>query len=276
MYSLSDIQKNYQFDGHTVVITGGAGVLGAEMVRSLVGLGANVVILCRNIEKAEKLRQDVGTEKVLILQSDVMNKEVLENNLAEVLERFGSVDSLINAAGGNDPRATTREGHSFFDIPPEALENIFQLNVSGTVLPCQVFGKGMSEQGYGSIINISSMSALVPLTRIAGYSAAKAAVSNFTQWLAVHMAQEYHPKIRVNALSPGFFLTEQNRFLLTDKETGELTARGKSIIDHTPQDRFGNPEDLLGGLLWLMSPSAQFVTGVILPIDGGFSAFSGV
>jgi NAD(P)-dependent dehydrogenase (short-subunit alcohol dehydrogenase family) len=165
---------------------------------------------------------------------------------------------------------------SFFDLPTDALRFVFDLNILGTVLPSQVFGKYMEEQQEGVILNISSMNALRPLTRIPAYSAAKAGVSNFTQWLAVHMAQEYSADIRVNAIAPGFFLTEQNRFLLTDEETGELTSRGQSIIDHTPMNRFGDPDDLLGAVLWLLSPASAFVTGAVVPIDGGFSAFSGV
>ena len=153
---------------------------------------------------------------------------------------------------------------------------MFDLNLMGTILPCQVFGRQMAECGEGVILNFSSMNAFRPLTRIAAYSAAKAGVSNFTQWLAVHMAQNYGRQIRVNAVAPGFFMGEQNRFLLTDRETGELTPRGRSIIDHTPMGRFGNPEDLLGTVLWLLSPAAAFVTGIIVPVDGGFSAFSGV
>jgi len=183
---------------------------------------------------------------------------------------------LINAAGGNHPKATTSIELPFFDLPPEAVQWVFNLNFLGTLLPCQVFGSKMADRGEGVILNISSMSAFEPLTRIPAYSGAKAAVSNFTQWLAVHMAQEYSTNIRVNALAPGFFLTEQNRFLLTDADTGALTARGKTIIEHTPQGRFGDPEDLLGAVLWLLSPASKFVTGIVLPVDGGFSAFSGV
>jgi NAD(P)-dependent dehydrogenase (short-subunit alcohol dehydrogenase family) len=186
------------------------------------------------------------------------------------------VDILINAAGGNYPTGTTSPDLSFFDLPLDALRYISDLNLLGTVLPCQVFGRGMAERGEGVILNVSSMNAFRPLTRIPAYSAAKAAVSNFTQWLAVHMAQNYSPRIRVNAIAPGFFITEQNRFLLTDKETGDFSARGKSVIAHTPMNRFGTPEDLLGATMWLISPASAFVTGAVIPIDGGFSAFSGV
>jgi NAD(P)-dependent dehydrogenase (short-subunit alcohol dehydrogenase family) len=193
-----------------------------------------------------------------------------------VLSAFGRVDILVNGAGGNQPLATTGADRSFFDLDEEALRRVFDLNLMGAILPSQVFGRTMAARGSGVILNISSMNALRPLTRIPAYSAAKAGVSNFTQWLAVHMAQEHGPGIRVNAIAPGFFLTEQNRFLLTDRETGALTARGQAIISHTPQARFGVPEDLLGAVRWLLSPAASFVTGVVIPIDGGFSAFSGV
>jgi NAD(P)-dependent dehydrogenase (short-subunit alcohol dehydrogenase family) len=202
--------------------------------------------------------------------------ESVRKAAAEVMHRFGRVDCLINAAGGNQPQATTSPDLKFFELPTEALRWVFDLNLLGTILPCQVFGKVMAEHGSGVILNVSSMNAFRPLTRIPAYSAAKAGVSNFTQWLAVHMAHEYSPRIRVNAIAPGFFLTDQNRFLLTDRETGELTARGKSIIAHTPMARFGDPQDLIGAVLWLLSPASDFVTGTIVPIDGGFSAYSGV
>src|SRR4030095_1574834 len=193
-----------------------------------------------------------------------------------IVREFGQVDCLINGAGGNQPGAITRPDQSFFDLKEEAFRSVLDLNLMGTVLPCQVFGKHMAERGQGVILNISSMTALRPLTRTVGYSAAKAAISNFTQWLAVHMCQEYSPQIRVNAIAPGFFLTEQNRGMLTDGATGQLTARGETIINHTPMKRFGEPQDLLGAVLWLLSPLSAFVTGVVVAVDGGFSAFSGV
>jgi NAD(P)-dependent dehydrogenase (short-subunit alcohol dehydrogenase family) len=206
----------------------------------------------------------------------VLNQEALKQAAQAVTSEFGRIDCLINGAGGNHPQATTRTDLSFFDIPEEALRFVFDLNLLGTILPSQAFGRQMAEQGAGVILNISSMSAHRPLTRVMSYSAAKAAGNNFTQWLAVHMAQEYSPRIRVNAIAPGFFLTEQNRFLLTEQETGRLTARGESIINHTPMGRFGEPQDLLGTVLWLLSPASSFVTGVVVPVDGGFSAFGGV
>jgi NAD(P)-dependent dehydrogenase (short-subunit alcohol dehydrogenase family) len=212
----------------------------------------------------------------MAVTADVLKRPMLEWAAKEVLARWGRIDILVNAAGGNHPEATTAAGKSFFDLPEEALRFVTDLNLLGTVLPCQVFGKVMAEANAGAVLNISSMNALRPLTRIAAYSAAKAAVSNFTQWLAVHMAREYSAAIRVNALAPGFFLTDQNRFLLIDKSTGGLTERGRSIVAHTPMGRFGSPEDLVGAALWLLSPLARFVTGVVLPVDGGFAAYSGV
>jgi NAD(P)-dependent dehydrogenase (short-subunit alcohol dehydrogenase family) len=206
----------------------------------------------------------------------VLKKESLEKAAEETVRAFGKIDCLINGAGGNNPKATTNPQQSFFQLSEEGLRYVSDLNLLGTILPCQVIGKLMAEKKEGVILNISSMNAFRPLTRIPAYSAAKAAVTNFTQWLAVHMAQEYSPNIRVNAIAPGFFLTEQNQFLLKDKETGALTERGKKIMEHTPLGRFGNPEDLIGAVLWLLSPAASFVTGVVLPVDGGFSAFSGV
>jgi NAD(P)-dependent dehydrogenase (short-subunit alcohol dehydrogenase family) len=275
---LTEITKIYDFTGKTVVITGGTGVLGGEMACALVGCGANVVVLDRNTEIPEIYRQpmDAGPGKYLVVYGDVLDRQVLEESRQEIEDYFGAVDMLINAAGGNHPKATTSEDMPFFDLPPDAIQWVFNLNFLGTLLPCQVFGKIMVAQGEGVILNISSMNAFQPLTRVPAYSAAKAAISNFTQWLAVHMAQEYSPEIRVNALAPGFFLTEQNRFLLTNREDGSLTIRGQKIIDNTPQRKFGDPEDLLGAMLWLLSPASKFVTGIVVPVDGGFSAFSGV
>jgi len=275
---LQTVTQWYDFTGRTVVVTGGAGILGGEMACMLVGCGANVAILDRDPALADRLldRLGCGPGCSVVVYGDVLKPDTLAQAEETVRAEFGGVDVLINAAGGNNPSATTSADLSFFDLPEDALRFVFDLNVVGTMLPCQVFGRAMAERGAGVILNISSMSALRPLTRIPAYSAAKAGVSNFTQWLAVHMAQEYSPRIRVNALAPGFFLTAQNRYLLLDEETGELTPRGRTIIDHTPMGRFGDPEDLLGTVLWLLSPAAAFVTGVVVPVDGGFDAFSGV
>jgi NAD(P)-dependent dehydrogenase (short-subunit alcohol dehydrogenase family) len=210
------------------------------------------------------------------VRADVLDQESLRKAAETIQGKFGAIHGLINAAGGNRPQATTSPTLSFFDLPADALRWVFDLNILGTMLASQVFGKAMAEKGEGVILNVSSMNAFRPLTCIPAYSAAKAGVSNFTQWLAVHMAQVYSPRIRVNAIAPGFFQTNQNRFLLTDERTGDLTARGKSIIDHTPMGRFGKPEDLFGTVLWLLSPASAFVTGIIVAIDGGFSAYSGV
>jgi NAD(P)-dependent dehydrogenase (short-subunit alcohol dehydrogenase family) len=273
-----DILHAYDFTGKTFAITGGGGVLGSEMARALASCNANVVILGRNADHAAKTLATLGGTRgrhraVFI---DVLDKAAIEAAATEIVTEYGRVDGLINGAGGNSPRATTNGGLSFFDIPVEDLQFVANLNLLGTILPSQIFGRIMARQENGVILNISSMNAFRPLTRIPAYSAAKAAVSNFTQWLAVHLAQEYSPNIRVNAIAPGFFLTEQNRFLLTDKETGARTERGDKIIDHTPMARFGEPGDLVGATLWLLSPASGFVTGIVVPIDGGFSAFSGV
>jgi NAD(P)-dependent dehydrogenase (short-subunit alcohol dehydrogenase family) len=276
--NLEELTEMYDFGGRSVTITGGAGILGGELACALVGCNANVAIVDRSPEMATRLihRFEPAGGRAIIVYGDVLNTDLMQETAERVLEEFGSIDCLLNAAGGNQSGATTGPDLSFFDLPTDALRFVFDLNILGTILPSQVFGKYMAEQQEGVILNISSMNALRPLTRIPAYSAAKAGVSNFTQWLAVHMAQEYSADIRVNAIAPGFFLTEQNRFLLTDEETGELTSRGQSIIDHTPMNRFGDPDDLLGAVLWLLSPASAFVTGAVVPIDGGFSAFSGV
>jgi NAD(P)-dependent dehydrogenase (short-subunit alcohol dehydrogenase family) len=274
----SELTRLYDFSGQTVVITGGTGTLGGEIACALVGCGANVAILDRNLDPAQHLLElmEPRANHALAVRADVLDAESLRQTAQVILDKFGTVHSLVNAAGGNHPRATTTPNLSFFDLPPEALRWVFDLNILGTMLPSQVFGKMMAEKGEGVILNISSMNAFRPLTRIPAYSAAKAGVSNFTQWLAVHMAQVYSPRIRVNAIAPGFFLTQQNRFLLLEEKSGELTARGHSIIAHTPMARFGQPADLFGAVLWLLSPASAFVTGVVVPIDGGFSAYSGV
>jgi len=262
----------------TEEITGGAGVLGAEIACALVGCGANVAIIDRDTSLAEEIVKKIDTSvgNYIIVYGDVLNREKMEEAAKKIFETFGDVYCLINSAGGNHPKATTSPDLSFFDLDPGAIEKVANLNLLGTIIPSQVFGKYFAEKKEGIILNVSSMSAYRPLTRVQAYSAAKAAVSNFTQWLAVHMAQEYSPNIRVNAIAPGFFLTAQNRFLLTDEKTGELTQRGKKIIDHTPMARFGDSEDLLGTVMWLISPASGFVTGIVAPVDGGFSAYSGV
>lgn len=275
--NLNELTKLYDLSGRCAVVTGGTGVLGREMVKALAGCGAHVAVLARSKAKADAvLSSTSGPGRLLLLEADVLQVETLRQALGNVMSEFGRLDYLLNVAGGNHPQAVTGPDLSFFDLPEEALRFAFDLNILGTLLPCQIFARQMAAQGEGVILNVSSMSSFRPLTRVVGYSAAKAGVNNFTQWLAVYLAQEHSSRIRVNAIAPGFFLTEQNRFLLTDRQTGELTTRGKSIIQHTPMSRFGQPEDLLGAVLWLLSPASSFVTGIVVPVDGGFSAFSGV
>lgn len=268
----------FGLEGKVAAVTGGGGVLCGSMSRALGRLGARVAVLDLFPEAAQGVVEDVRASggDAIAITCDVLDRESVEAAAQRVLDAYGGVDILINGAGGNKKEATTSPDLPFFDLPADAAQWVFNLNFVGSLLPSQVFGRVMADAGEGIILNISSMNAFRPLTRIPAYSAAKAAVSNFTQWLAVHMAQEYSPKIRVNAMAPGFFLTEQNRFLLTEEETGELTPRGKTIVGHTPMDRFGDPEELVGTAIWLLSPASEFVTGVVVPVDGGFSAFSGV
>ncbi len=271
------ILQMFSLEGKTAVITGGAGVLGSEIAIGLGKAGAELAIadLASTDKIIERARHEGIKAKGYFI--DVMDLKKIEECAQEIVKDYGKVDILVNCAGGNMKDATTSKELSFFDLPLDALRKVVDLNLfGGAILPAQVFGKIMvkNEDG-GSIINISSMNAFRPLTRIPGYSAAKAAVSNFTQWLAVHFAQEYNKKLRVNAIAPGFFSTEQNRYLLWDAE-GKLSERGKTIIAHTPMGRFGDPQELIGTCIWLASDASEFVTGVVIPIDGGFNAFSGV
>jgi NAD(P)-dependent dehydrogenase (short-subunit alcohol dehydrogenase family) len=268
----------FDLSGKVAVVTGGAGILCDALCRNLAAEGVKVAILDINRQAADQLAEDINQSggEAIGIGCDVCDKESMINAAQRVIRSWGGLDILINGAGGNSPKATTRADLPFFDIPEDAMKWVFDLNILGTMLAVQVFGKIMAEQKKGIILNISSMNAFRPLTRIPAYSAAKAAVSNFTQWLAVHMAQEYSPEIRINAIAPGFFLTDQNQYLLMNKENGELTERGQTIIAHTPMRRFGIPEDLVGTVIWLLSPASSFVTGIVVPIDGGFSAFSGV
>lgn len=267
-------------DGKTAVVTAGAGVLCRGIAEGLAGAGASVAIADLNhdgaADAAEAINRAGGRAKAYAL--DVFSPDSMRACCEAVLADFGAPHILVNGVGGNMKGATTSPDQSFFDLPADAVLKVIDLNlVGGTILPTQVFARPMIDNPDGGVIlNISSMNAFRPLTRIPGYSAAKAAVSNFTQWLAVHLAQEYSPNLRVNAIAPGFFLTEQNRFLLTDKETGAPTPRGESIIAHTPMARYGAPDDLVGTAVWLASDAARFVTGVVVPVDGGFSAYSGV
>lgn len=268
----------FELDGQVCVITGGSGVLGLEMAKAIGEHGGKVVLLARGEPGLEAASDELAALDVehITTPASVLEKAELRAAAEATIAEYGRVDALINAAGGNDPAATTGPESSFFDIPRSALEDVVAVNLVGTVLASQVFGEHMVEQGRGVIVNVSSMTAFTPLTKIPGYSSAKAAVSNFTQWLAVHMAHEHSPDIRVNAIAPGFFLTEQNRYLLIDETTGEYTDRGRTIVDHTPQGRLGEPEDLATTVLWLLAPGSRFVHGTVIPVDGGFAAFSGV
>jgi len=269
----------FSLKSRTAVVLGGAGVLGSAIARGLGQAGARVAVASRSLEKnlaeAERLRS-LGIE-AHGYAADTTDPQAVRDLAGRIVRDFGGVDVLVNAVGGNRPDATVMEPEGFFDLSPDALRQVMDLNFfGGAILPSQVLGREMARAGRGSIINISSMSAIRPLTRVIGYSAAKAAVNSFTQWLAVHLAKNGYAGVRVNAIAPGFFLTEQNRFLLLDEKTGELTERGRTIIEHTPMGRFGEADELIGAAVWLASDASQFVTGIVVPVDGGFSAFSGV
>lgn len=268
----------FNLSGSVAAVTGGGGELCSGMSQALAKAGAKVAVLDIAESSALAVAQticDAGGQAIG-LGCDVTNRASLEEAYARIHSMLGTIDILVNGAGGNQAAATTSQQNPFFDLDLQAVRRVFELNFIGSFLACQVFGKGMAEAGRGCIINIASMNAYRPLTRIPAYSAAKAAIVNFTQWLAVHMALEYSPKIRVNAIAPGFFLTNQNRYLLIDPDSGQMTPRGQAILDHTPMRRLGTAADLYGALIWLCSPAAEFVTGVVVPVDGGFSAYSGV
>jgi NAD(P)-dependent dehydrogenase (short-subunit alcohol dehydrogenase family) len=268
----------FDVSGKCVAITGGAGVLCACMAKALAAGGAKVAIVDYDNVRGQQVADEIKSAGgfAVAVKANILDKANVEAAFEASLQAMGRVDVLINGAGGNKKEATCAPPNTFFDLPADAIRWVFDLNCLGTILPSQVFGRHMAQRGDGCIINIASMNAFRPLTNIAAYSAAKAAIANFTQWLAVYMAQRHSPKIRVNGIAPGFFITQQNRFLLTDEKTGELTPRGKQVITHTPMNRFGDPDDLVGTLVWLISDAARFVTGVTVPVDGGFSAFSGV
>jgi NAD(P)-dependent dehydrogenase (short-subunit alcohol dehydrogenase family) len=264
--------------GKVAVVTGGGGALCSVLSSALSQANAKVAVLDLDVEAGEKVLESIKSQggEGLALACNVIDRNSLDRSLKKIHEVLGPIDILINGAGGNHPKATTSVDLPFFALEETAVDHVFDLNFKGTFMACQVFGRDMAEKGEGIIINIASMNAFRPLTRIPAYSAAKSAVANFTQWLAVHMAKEYSPKIRVNAIAPGFLLTHQNRFLLIDEDTGDLTPRGQSIIDHTPQGRFGEAQDLVTTMMWLLTEGAEHVTGIVVPVDGGFSAFSGV
>jgi NAD(P)-dependent dehydrogenase (short-subunit alcohol dehydrogenase family) len=274
MKALTDL---FSLDGQVAIVTGGTGVLGGVMARGLARAGAKVGVLGRRREQAEAVVALIESEggAGLALPADVLDRTQLEAARDAVVEQWGRLDVLVNAAGGNLPVATLVPGQSFFDLPVEGMEPVIALNLQGTLLPSQVFGEAMARAGRGCIVNISSMAAQRAMTRVVGYGLAKAAVENATRWLAVELARSFGTRLRVNAIAPGFFVGDQNRALLLNGN-GSLTPRGQTIIDHTPAGRFGEPAELVSTLVWLCGPGASFVNGVVVPVDGGFSAFSGV
>ena len=266
----------FDLSGKVIVITGGSGVLGTSMAKHLASHGATPIILGRSQEKIDAKLAEVGKNGTADgFSCDVLNEEQIDQVRDQIVEKHKKVDVLINAAGGNMPGATITPDQSLADLAIDEFRNVSDLNLVGTVIPCKAFGKVMAEQGRGSIINISSMAAYLPITRVVGYAAAKAGIDNFTKWLAVELATKSGEGIRVNAIAPGFFITEQNKRLLTE-EDGSYTARGKTVIDNTPFKRFGQPEELNGTVHWLCSDDSAFVTGAIIPVDGGFSSFGRV
>lgn len=268
----------FNIQGKTALVTGGGGVLGSAMARALAGAGARVAVVGRRREPLEKVVREIreAGDDALAVECDVTDRASLERAAETLAREISYIDILVNAAGGNKPGAITTATQNFFDLDIHEIQDVLRLNYEGTLLPCQVFGRGMAERKQGVIVNIGSMNAERPLTRTVAYGAAKAGINNFTRWLAVYMAREYSPEIRVNALTPGFFLTDLNRTLLTNPAEGTLTERGEKIIAHTPMGRFGTPDELLGTLLWLVSPASKFVTGIVVEVDGGFTAYAGV
>lgn len=269
------MNKLFDITGKVVVITGGTGILGKAIAKYLAQEGAKVVILGRRVEAGNAIVEDIRSAggEAMFLTTDVMNQEVLEQNLADIVAAYGRVDSLLNAAGGNMPGATIAPDGTFFDLKPEEFQRVLDLNLTGTVIPSQVFLKQMVAQGEGTIVNFSSMAAFRPMTRVAGYAAAKAGISNFTAFLATEVAKKFGEKIRVNAIAPGFFLTEQNRTLLTNPD-GSWTQRGADVIRQTPFGRMGEPEELCGTIHYLISDASKFVTGTVAVVDGGFNTFA--
>lgn len=265
----------FDIEDHVVVITGGTGVLGREIGKYLALQGAHVILLGRKVEVGEAIVAGIRKEggDALFLQSDVMDQRIVEENCEEVMSRYGKVDALLNAAGGNMPGATIAPTGTFFDVKVEEFQKVLNVNLTGTVIPTQVFLRPMVAAGNGSIVNFSSMAAFRPLTRVMGYAAAKAGISNFTAFLSNEVATKFSPSIRVNAIAPGFFLTNQNRALLTNPD-GSLTSRGADVIRQTPFKRFGRPEELCGTIHYLISEASSFVTGTVAIVDGGFNTFA--
>ena len=265
----------FDIKGNVTVITGGTGVLGRAIAKYLALNGARVVIMGRKEDVGNQIAADIRAEggECEFMKTDVLNAEVVRKNCEDILAKYGRVDTLLNAAGGNMPGATIPPDKTIFDLQPDQFQTVLQLNLTGTVIPTQIFLEPMVEQGKGSVINFSSMAAYRPLTRVAGYAAAKAGISNFTAYMATECARKFGEGIRVNAIAPGFFLTEQNRSLLTNPD-GSYTQRGQDVIRQTPFGRMGNPEELCGTIHYLMSDASKFVTGTVAVVDGGFNVFA--
>ena len=277
MITSEQLTSLFSLQDRVAIVTGATGVLGGAMAHGLAAAGAKVAILGRRAERAAEVAQGIAADGgvAMPLPADVLQRGQLETARQQVLDQWGHIDILINAAGGNSPDAVVFNDVTFFNMQQAAFQKMLDLNLIGSLLPSQVFGEAMAEAKRGSIINISSMASERALTRVIGYSAAKAAIDNFTRWLAVEFALKYGEGVRVNAIAPGFFIGEQNRgFLLNEDDS--LSSRGQTIVDHTPMARFGEPDELIGAAVWLASDAAKFVTGIVVPIDGGFSAFSGV
>ena len=274
---MSYLNSLFSLDKKVAVVTGGTGVLGSSMVKALAKAGAKVAIVGRRKDVADDLAKEIKKSggDAMGVSADVLSADQLNSAKKIILDQFGSINILVNGAGGNMPGATIPTDKTFLDLKIEDFQKVVELNLTGSVLPSQILAEPIMAAKSGCIINISSMAAYLPITRVVGYSAAKAAISNFTQWLAVEMAKKFGEGIRVNAIAPGFFLTEQNRTLLTTSDGG-LTDRGKSVINQTPFGRFGEPDELASTLVWLCSDGAKFVSGVVVPVDGGFSSFAGV
>ena len=269
----------FDFSGKTAVVTGAGGAIGGDVALGLARAGAGVAIwdlLADAAEqKAETIRQETSANVIAVV-CDATSKPNVEEATAKTVAHFGTIDMLVNGAGGSHESTTTSSKLTFFDIKPDDTQRVIDLNYLTAVIPSQVVGRLFAEKGGGAIVNITSVGGELPLSRALAYSNGKAAADSFTRWLAVHMATTYAPEIRVNAVAPGFMITDQNRFLLVDEQTGELTERGETILKNVPSGRFGNPDEVVGGVLWLLSEQASFVNGAIVPIDGGFTAFAGV
>jgi len=273
--------------GKVCVITGGGGVIGSAMVKAMASVGVKVAIADLNKETAERVAAEISKEynaEVIGVEANVLDKESLIKAKQIINEKLGDIDMLINGAGGNHPTATTKVEQmdensldhledTFYGLEMEGFDKVFALNFKGTLLPSMVFTTDMLKNKKGVVLNVSSMNSYKPLTKIPAYSAAKASINNFTEWLSVHLAKV---GIRVNAIAPGFFITDQNRFLVLDKETGGFSPRGQKIVNNTPMGKFGEPEDLQGATLFLLSDVSSFITGIVVPVDGGYSAFGGV